>query len=213
MNATQIIAIRHGETDWNVDARLQGHTDIPLNNTGLWQAQQMASALADESFAHIYSSDLSRAFVTAQALADRNGAPLSRDARLRERCFGDYEGQRFVDIEASDPVAAQRWRKREPDFAPPGGESLEVLQARIAQAVYALASQHQGRQIALVAHGGVLDTLYRLATHQCLQAPRTWELANTSINRLLWTPDSGLTLVGWGDTSHLQQVGLDEVSH
>ena len=69
-----------------------------------------------------------------------------------------------------------------------------------------------GQQIALVAHGGVLDTLYRLATRQGLQAPRTWELANTSINRLLWTPDSGLALVGWGDTSHLQLTGLDELT-
>ena len=212
MHATQIIAIRHGETDWNVDARLQGHQDIPLNNTGLWQAAQMAAALAEEPLAHIYSSDLQRALVTAQALATHNGAPLSQDARLRERSFGDYEGQRFVDIEASDPDAAMRWRKRDPDFAPPGGESLEALHTRIAQAVNALASQHLGQQIALVAHGGVLDNLYRLATHQSLQAPRTWELANTSINRLLWTPDSGLTLIGWGDTSHLQGKSMAEVS-
>lgn len=211
-NATQIIAIRHGETDWNVDARIQGHTDIPLNDTGLWQAQQLAQALADAPLAHIYSSDLQRALVTAQTLAARNGAALTHDARLRERCFGAFEGQRFVDIEAADPASALRWRKREPGFAPPDGESLQTLQDRIAQAVHALASQHLGQHIAIVAHGGVLDSLYRLATHQDLQAPRTWELANTSINRLLWTPDSGLTLVGWADTSHLQQAGLDEIS-
>lgn len=212
MQATQIIAIRHGETDWNVDARLQGHKDIALNKMGLWQAAQLAAALAEEPMAHIYSSDLQRAYVTAQALAKRNGATLSQDIRLRERSFGDYEGQRFVDIEMKDPDAATRWRQRDPDFAPLGGESLKALQSRIARAVEALASQHLGQQIALVAHGGVLDNLYRLATHQSLQAPRTWELANTSINRLLWTPDSGLTLVGWGDTYHLQGKTLDEVS-
>ncbi len=212
MNATRIIAIRHGETDWNLAARLQGHTDIALNATGLQQARQMAAALADTALSHIYSSDLLRAWETAQALASANGAALTRDARLRERSFGEYEGQRFIDIEAQDPDSALRWRKREPAFTPPGGESLLALQARISQAVFQLAAQHQGQQIALVAHGGVLDTLYRLATRQDLQAPRTWELANTSVNRLLWTPDSGLTLVGWGDTSHLQQAGRDELA-
>ena len=212
MNATQIIAIRHGETDWNVDARIQGHTDIPLNDTGLWQAEQLAQALTDEPLAHIYSSDLLRAWVTAQALSRANGAALTKTASLRERCFGSYEGHRFVDVEARDPESALRWRKRDPVFAPPAGESLETLLHRIAQAVATLAAPHQGQQIALVAHGGVLDCLYRLATHQDIQAPRTWELANTSVNRLLWTPDSGLTLVGWGDTSHLQQQGLDEIS-
>ena len=124
MNATRIIAIRHGETDWNLAARLQGHTDIALNATGLQQARQMAAALADTALSHIYSSDLLRAWETAQALASANGAALTRDARLRERSFGEYEGQRFIDIEAQDPDSALRWRKREPAFTPPGGESL-----------------------------------------------------------------------------------------
>ena len=212
MNPTKLYLIRHGETDWNVGARIQGHTDIALNGTGRKQALQMAAALADEPLHHIYSSDLQRALATAQALADANGALLTIDARLRERCFGSYEGQRFADVEVSDPEAALRWRKRDPAFAPPSGESLQALQTRVAHAVDALARQHMGQQIALVAHGGVLDTLYRLATRQGLQAPRTWELANTSINRLLWTPDSGLALVGWGDTSHLQLTGLDELT-
>lgn len=210
MHSTQIIAIRHGETDWNLAARIQGHTDIPLNSNGQQQAQQLALALADTPLAHIYSSDLQRAWGTAQALAQSNGAPLSAHAALRERCFGDYEGARFADIELSDPPSALRWRKRDPVFAPPQGESLLALQARVAQVVAELAASHLGQQIALVAHGGVLDSLYRLATRQDIQAPRTWELANTGVNRLLWTPDSGLTLVGWGDTSHLHKTGLDE---
>lgn len=212
MHSTQIIAIRHGETDWNLAARIQGHTDIPLNATGERQAQRLAQALADTPLAHIYSSDLQRALHTAQALAQANGAPLSIHAALRERSFGDYEGARFTEIEASDPPSALRWRKRDPVFAPPQGESLQALQARVAQVVAELAAQHLGQQIALVAHGGVLDSLYRLATRQGIQAPRTWELANTSVNRLLWTPDTGLTLVGWGDTSHLQTQGLDEAT-
>ena len=82
-----------------------------------------------------------------------------------------------------------------------------MLRSRIQHTVDRLASQHMGGQIALVAHGGVMDMLYRLATRQDLQAPRTWELHNAAINRLLWTPE-GLTLVGWGDVAHLQGQGV-----
>lgn len=211
MQATRIIAIRHGETAWNVDARIQGHLDIPLNDIGLWQAGRAAAALAGESLAAIYSSDLARAQTTAQAVAATTGAPLILDSSLRERCFGSYEGRTFKEIESEQPADALRWRKRDPDFVPDGGgESLAMLKSRIQHTVERLASQHLGQQIALVAHGGVMDVLYRLATHQDLQAPRTWELGNAAINRLLWTP-GGLSLVGWGDVQHLDGAARDEV--
>ncbi|MFC3216646.1 histidine phosphatase family protein, partial [Comamonas sp. JC664] len=119
MHSTQIIAIRHGETDWNLAARIQGHTDIPLNATGERQARQLAQALAETPLAHIYSSDLQRALRTAQALALANGAPLATHSALRERSFGDYEGSRFADIEVSDPPSALRWRKRDPSLPRP----------------------------------------------------------------------------------------------
>lgn len=208
MQATRIIAIRHGETAWNVDARTQGHLDIPLNDTGLWQAERAGAALADERLDAIYSSDLQRALSTAQAVGQTTGCPVHPDAGLRERCFGSFEGRTFKEVEAEQPEQALRWRKRDPDFVPDGGgESLAMLRSRIQHTVDRLASQHMGGQIALVAHGGVMDMLYRLATRQDLQAPRTWELHNAAINRLLWTPE-GLTLVGWGDVAHLQGQGV-----
>lgn len=211
MQATRIIAIRHGETAWNVDTRLQGHLDIALNPKGLWQAEQAARALGGESIAAIYSSDLLRAWHTARAIAQTTGAPLVASPNLRERCFGSFEGKTYVEIEAQWPEASVRWRKREPDWTPPGGESLQTLRERISGTVDAMAAQHVGGQIVLVAHGGVMDVLYRLATGQELQAPRTWHLGNAAINRLLWTPE-GLTLVGWGDTGHLEEATLDEGS-
>lgn len=207
---TRIIAIRHGETAWNADARIQGHTDIPLNARGEWQARQVADALADEPLAAIYSSDLRRAWATAQAIAGRTQAPLAAEQALRERSFGIFEGRRFADIAASHPVDATRWRQRDPEYAPPEGESLQVLQQRASAIVDRLAGLHMGQQIVLVAHGGLLDVLYRLATRQPLQAPRTWKLDNAAINRLLWTPDTGLTLVGWADARHLEAPGMDE---
>ena len=213
--ATRIIAIRHGETAWNVDTRLQGHLDIGLNARGQWQAQRAAEALADEEIAAIYSSDLSRASATAQAIVDRSTQIAARQLRLnsglRERGFGIFEGQTYAQIATDWPEESVRWRQRDPHYAPTGGESLVQLRERIATTVTALASQHVGEQIVLVAHGGVMDALYRLATHQDIASPRTWELGNAAINRLLWTPD-GLSLVGWSDTRHLDEATLDEVS-
>ena len=204
MHATRIIAIRHGETTWNVDGRIQGHLDIPLNDVGHWQARQAAQALAVEDISAIYSSDLQRAYATAQALAQVCGAPLQTDLALRERSFGAFQGQTFKDIEASHPEDAQRWRTRDPQYVPAGGgESLLMLRERITHSLNRIAAAHEGEQIVLVAHGGVMDMLYRLATRQDLQAPRTWVLANAALNRLLWTPE-GLSLVGWGDTGHLE---------
>lgn len=209
MEATRIIAIRHGETAWNVDTRMQGHLDIPLNDTGLWQARQVAQALADEAIDAIYSSDLQRAWVTASAIAETTRAPLTADQGLRERSFGVLQGRTFAEIEAEDPDLAYRWRKRDPDFAPAEGESLIALRDRITRTTHQIAARHVGEQIVLVAHGGVLDVLYRAATRQDIQAPRTWHLGNAAINRLLWTPD-GLSLVGWADTHHLDTTVRDE---
>ena len=206
MEATRIIAIRHGETAWNVDTRLQGHTDIGLNARGQWQAQRVAMALADENIDAIYSSDLSRAHATALAIAGRNASledkTVATHKGLRERGFGSFEGLTYAQIAANFPEESQRWRTRDPLFAPPGGESLQQLRERVASTATELASQHVGQHIVLVAHGGVMDALYRLATQLDLSAPRTWGLGNAAINRLLWTP-RGLTLVGWADDHHL----------
>ena len=209
MQATRIIAVRHGETAWNVDTRIQGHLDIALNDTGRWQARQVARALADEPLAAVYTSDLQRAHATAQAIAQASGAPLVAEPGLRERSFGELEGRTFAEIEAELPEQARRWRQRDPHFAPTGGETLVQLRERIAATTHRLAAQHTEQLIVLVAHGGVLDMLYRLATGLDLQAPRTWLVTNASINRLLWTPE-GLTLVGWADTQHLDTGSRDE---
>ena len=215
MSATRIIAIRHGETAWNVDTRLQGHLDVGLNARGQWQAQRAAQALADEDIAAIYSSDLSRARATAQAIADQCSGEAAGKVHLhtglRERGFGIFEGQTYAQINLDWPEESRRWRQRDPHFAPEGGETLTQLRERITHTVHTLASQHMGEQIVLVAHGGVMDALYRMATGQDIESPRTWDLGNAAINRLLWTPD-GLTLVGWSDTRHLDAAVLDEAS-
>jgi broad specificity phosphatase PhoE len=108
---------------------------------------------------------------------------------LRERHFGAFQGRTFAEIEVELPDHAWHWRKRTPDWTPPdGGESFGRLRDRIVATVDELAARHPGQQIVMVAHGGVLDILYRAATRLDLQAPRTWALTNTAVNRLLWTP-------------------------
>ncbi len=211
MEATRIIAVRHGETDWNVGTRIQGHTDIALNATGRAQAANVARALSTEQIDAVYASDLQRALATGTAIAEASGAPMHAEPSLRERSFGALEGRTFAQIEAQWPEQALRWRKRDPHFAPEGGESLTLLRERIEAVVTRLAARHVGGHIVLVAHGGVLDVLYRMATGQTIQAPRTWQLPNAAINRLLWTPDA-LTLVGWGDTQHLDSASREETT-
>jgi probable phosphoglycerate mutase len=209
---TRIIAIRHGETSWNVDTRIQGQLDIPLNANGRWQAERLADALRDEPLKAIYASDLTRAWETAQYLSRATGVELSKEIGLRERGFGDFEGKTFAEIEALQPEQSLRWRKRDPEFSPAGGgESLVALHARVVEAAQRLAAQHPGEQIALVGHGGVMDVLYRAATRLDIQAPRTWALGNAAINRLLWTPE-GFCLIGWADTRHLDDDVLDEAA-
>ena len=202
---TRIVAIRHGETDWNVASRIQGQLDIGLNDTGRWQARRLALALADEQLDAVYSSDLVRAHDTALALASVAELPVHVDARLRERGFGVFEGLTFAEIEQRLPDQALRWRRRDADFGPEGGETLADFYRRAVASVTSLAARHRGQHIAVVTHGGVLDALYRAASRLALDASRSWQIGNASVNRLL-ASDQGLTLIGWADTFHLEDL-------
>ncbi len=203
--ATRILAIRHGQTAWNADGRIQGHTDIALDALGEWQAERLALALGDEPLDVLYSSDLARARQTAAPLAARKQLQVRLDPGLRERSFGEFEGLSFKRIEQRWPEQAAAWRQRDPAFGARGGEVLRDFRDRVVAAVSRLALAHRGQSIALVTHGGVLDLLYREAARVALDAPRTWQVANASINRLLHS-EQGLVLVGWADVGHLDRT-------
>ncbi|MBA4110012.1 MAG: histidine phosphatase family protein [Leptothrix sp. (in: Bacteria)] len=209
---TRLLVIRHGETAWNLEARIQGHTDIPLNEHGRWQAERLALALADEGLDAIYTSDLQRARDTAQAVARATGLTLQLDQGLRERNFGRLEGMTQNQVALQWPEEGRRWRERDPTYGPEAGETLQSFYQRCVDTAERLAQLHPGQTVALVAHGGVLDCFYRAANHIPLQAPRTWTIGNVSINRLLYSPE-GFSLLGWADTRHLDDdVSLDETS-
>ena len=208
MQATRLVAIRHGQTAWNAEWRLQGQTDIPLDALGRQQAGRLPDALRHEGLVAVISSDLGRALETAHALAGPLGLPVLVDVGLRERHFGILEGHVRSDIDVRFPDLARRWHAREPDFAPPGAESLRQFNARCLAAVQRQALAHAGQAIALVSHGGVLDCLYRAATGLALDLPRTWPLGNAGIHRLLHT-GQGLALTSWNDSAHLDGLAVN----
>jgi probable phosphoglycerate mutase len=199
---TRLIAVRHGETAWNVESRLQGQLDVPLNDRGHEQARRTAHWLAEDQPDVVVSSDLARAKATAQAIASFNRCPLLLDPGLRERSFGSFQGMTHLEVAERWPAESLRWKSRDSDFSPGDGESLRVFFARCIDATLRIAEAHAGKTVILVAHGGVMDCLYRAASRIPLDAPRIWSLDNAAINRMLHT-SSGLMLVGWNDTSHL----------
>jgi 2,3-bisphosphoglycerate-dependent phosphoglycerate mutase len=206
-DATRIIAIRHGQTAWNAETRMQGQLDTALDELGRWQAQQLVQALTDESIDAIVASDLARAMHTAAPLAASKALRVQPERGLRERCFGVFEGFTYAHIARHWPDDTQRWRARDPSFAPARGESLGAFYDRCIGVAQRLAVAHAGRTVVWVTHGGVLDCLYRAAARIALDAPRTWTLDNASVNHLLHG-DQGLMLVGWGDIRHLHTPGV-----
>ncbi|ALK95744.1 phosphoglycerate mutase [Massilia sp. WF1] len=211
----KIILIRHGETAWNAERRLQGHLDIPLNDEGERQARLLAEALAPEAIDLLVSSDLQRARQTAQAVATLRGMPLLVEPGLRERCYGGFEGLLYSEIEQRFPSEFAAWQARDIDAVLPSGkncgESFRQFYARATEAILGLASAHPGRTLALVAHGGVLECAYRMAGNLPLETPRDFKVYNASINR--FRVDGGrLVLESWGEVSHLRPALLDELA-
>jgi probable phosphoglycerate mutase len=214
MPETLIWLIRHGETAWNTERRFQGHTDIPLNTTGRRQAAMLADRLTEAHdlapFAAIYSSDLGRARETADAAARQIGQPTQIEAGLRERHYGVLSTLTPDEMAVQHPQAFQHWSERNVDYVLPGGESLRGFNARAMSTLTELAERHRGKQLIVVAHGGVLDCAYRAATGMDLSAKRQHPLLNASINYLRyrtgrWTVDR------WGDIAHLEQEAFDEL--
>ena len=214
MPSTRIILIRHGETAWNAERRLQGHIDIALNAEGVRQAEALAGALADDAIDAIVSSDLARAAHTADLLARSHGLAVARDPGLRERCFGGFEGLLYAEIAQRFPAEFAAWQARDVDSAVPDGvrraETFRQFYQRSIDGIAAWADQYQGATLALVAHGGVLECAYRAALGLSLETPRTFKVMNASINRFT-VIEGKLVLDSWGEVGHLLQGALDEL--
>ncbi|WP_227242936.1 histidine phosphatase family protein [Paraburkholderia caribensis] len=212
--ATQVLFIRHGETDWNRIKRIQGHIDIPLATSGVGQARRLAERFAREAregarLDAIYSSDLMRAQQTAQPFADVLGLPLNLSKGLRERNYGAFQGHDSDEISLRFPDEYVQWQTRDPGFSPPEGESQRVFYHRVLHAVEPVVAAHPNGRIAVVAHGGVLDCVYRFANGLPLDAPRNYALLNTSVN-VVEFEDGRAKVVSWGDVAHLDGHAEDD---
>ena len=209
----EVVLIRHGETDWNAEKRLQGHLDIELNAEGARQAELLAQALQGEQFDAIICSDLQRARKTAQPLATLQGKTVQIDIAWRERCYGAFEGLRDVEIGERYPDAHRAMQARELDYRyPQGVNTAETLREFSTRSITALkrALDLQHRKIAIVTHGGVLDCINRYARGADLSKPRDFDIPNAGINRLWWK-DGQLRIAQWADVAHLTSAVLDEV--
>lgn len=200
---TRICFVRHGETDWNIELRMQGHVDIPLNESGLSQAAALGRHFAGGMHADaLYSSDLLRARQTAQPMADALGLPVIPIVELRERSFGRCEGLVIGEILERFPEEAMAMKRRDADHVPQGGESRRQHHDRIRACVQRLAEQHPSETLVAVTHGGVLDVIYRMATGLAIEAPRDYPIGNASVN---WVRIEGEEWVieSWGEVAHL----------
>jgi len=210
MPHTQLILLRHGETIWNREHRIQGHLDSPLSEAGIAQAEALAERLAATHFDALYSSDLGRAQLTAQKIGAASGREIIAEAGLRERNLGILQALTRAEAQHIHPEIYARYRTLGPDYQVPGGESAQQFVARVADTCRALAEKHDGKIIVAVTHGGVLDAMYRHATGAPLDGARNTVLLNASVNRFDFV-EGRWRLVTWGDVAHLCGASLDDV--
>ena len=202
---TDLILLRHGETDWNRELRFQGHVDVGLNAIGLEQARRLAHRLAREQAHALYASDLLRARQTAEPVARQLGLGALTDAALREQSFGLVDGMRVDDIKAQHPQAWESWLRFNEDFCMPEGETTRQFHARVMDAVQRIVAAHAGQSLVIVTHGGVLDMIYRTARSLGLNGPRQSDIPNAGLNRVR-VHEGGIDILAWADVQHLADL-------
>jgi 2,3-bisphosphoglycerate-dependent phosphoglycerate mutase len=199
---SEILLIRHGQTEWNLQGRMQGQQDSPLTPLGLQQARQVARRLRAVPHAALYTSDLGRAHQTARYIADETKQQVVSEPGLRERNFGIFEGLTNAEIEVRHPDLHALFEKRDPHFVMPGGESAAQFHERCLGTLRSIAERHDGESVVVVSHGLVLDALYRAACRMPLQVPRGFPLLNCSISTFRYTA-KGWLVVAVCDVQHL----------
>ena len=194
--------VRHGETEWNAEHRIQGHSDAPLSAVGIEQAQLLASRLNDTPLAAAYSSDMARASKTAEIIVAGHGIDVQEMFDLRERNYGQWEGKTQAQWQAADPEGFAFWKRAPEEYVPPGGESLDQVLARSSRAVARIKEEHPGDEgLLVVGHGAALLVL----TAHLLGMPLTFRnnlaLSNTSLSVI--DTDAGHAVIRlWNDVSH-----------
>ena len=201
---TEIIIIRHGETEWNKTGRFQGHSDVPLSAEGRTQAAALGKNLAVDHVDMIYASDLTRAMETAAPLAQRFGLEVISDPQLRELNFGAWEGRNFNDVNAENPNAMKNFYTDPEQADIPESEPFPEFQRRIAGRVREIVAQKRGKRIVIVSHGASIRIL--LADLLSMPIRSIWHLSqlNTAVNKIRFEDDGFAVVTLMNDTSHLR---------
>ncbi len=207
--ATKLCIVRHGETAWNAEHRVQGQLDVPLNAIGYAQALAVSQVLAKEKFSAISSSALSRARQTAQPIANFLGAKILLEKDLRERHYGIFERLTYAEVKQLYPEDYARFEARDPEYAFRTGESLRDFSERSISTITRIANAHPDEIILVFTHGGVLDKLYRFIIGLPLSAARDFGIPNCGINRIELSSSNWKILL-WADVSHLESA-LDDL--
>lgn len=207
---TRICLVRHGETDWNAERRLQGQIDIDLNAVGESQARAVRPGLLQHRFSAAYSSDLTRAWRTAHLATEGLGLAVSPAPTLRERHYGAYQGLTTEEAARDHPEMHRLHAARVPHYDYGHGESLSAFADRVMRGLTDLAARHRGETILAFTHGGVLDIVYRFAVGRDLESPRDFPVPNAALN-WLEHKDGHWRLIAWADRAHLERA-LDEVA-
>jgi probable phosphoglycerate mutase len=201
---TELIVVRHGQTEWNVRGRVQGSHDSPLTERGVRQAKAVGEALAFEAIDAVYSSDLGRAQQTAEIIAAHVGCEMRLEPALRERRFGVFEGLTWAEIAERHPDDFAAYEANR-DHAPPGGETSSERHERVVSCVERLVAAHRGQRILVVSHGGTLKCLFKHTVGLPHEEPRRFSVFNAALNRFSIT-DGEWKLEVWGDTHHLRSL-------
>jgi len=207
---TTILAIRHGETLWNVEERFQGHEDSVLTENGRRQVAALGQRLQQVPFERLVSSDLGRARETSAIIAGFSGHAVETEPRLRERNYGVLEGLTLPEIKAAHGDVLARFNADDPAYVIPGGESHQMHYARNIDWLEAHLAAHPGSTCAIVVHGGVLDSLFRYVCQRPLAQPRCYVTTNASLSIFshgLFYGTRRWVIQAWGDTGHLADVG------
>ncbi|MFN3974485.1 MAG: histidine phosphatase family protein [Dehalococcoidia bacterium] len=196
------LLVRHGESTWNQERRVQGQQDPPLSTQGRAQAQALRQRLERFPLAHAYASDLGRAVETARILLQGRPVPITLTPALREFRFGPWEGKPYDTLAQEDPIRFQQFMAGAPSFdPPPGGETRHQVLQRIKPFIAQVQENHQGQDILIVSHGGCLRALVVALLGLPTEALWRFRLAPASLSILEVHRQSAL-LVAWNDASH-----------
>ncbi|MEC9068710.1 MAG: histidine phosphatase family protein [SAR324 cluster bacterium] len=203
MKETEIILIRHGETEWNSQQRMQGHSNSDLSAEGRGQIQALGKWMKYVSFDHIYSSDTLRAMQTAKAITQYTGHTLHLDKRIREKNLGVFEGLTSNEAKERFPDVYNLFKTAGRNYVIDKGESTQQLLDRSLEFIEEIRLRHPDQRVVIVTHGGVVRVLMKHTLGLSIDAPTNFMIKNTGIFGLIWKENWLVTQMG--EVSHLEK--------